>query len=437
MPITRFTRFVFFFKDDKFAADQFLKQNDWRVGFEAGIDPKSISIQQLPVLLVISPQGTVEAVFDGILTSSKEVDIKLLLGLPVSEPERLPSLPRKRPYPIFEERNLVRKIELPEKILEQGSGAKFQSPSYKQINDFALDADENLFAIYQEHILKIDKKGNVLHKSRLNQEFNGGFAVGPSGRSYLFLNSRRVLVLNPELENQQLIDLRDLIREGETCVKIEIDSDEKNIFVQTYDTLNRHQKLYRMEVQGGHGERIFQLESSPFTLPGFGPGLFAWTISQDFLYIADIHEYRIDIYSIRQNTLVGSLAESSRSLPIHPRDSEIKSLGLDFPHILKPGAMQFYPAIWDVRVAPNGKVLVFTSERDNELRQVINVYDRNHRLVGTDYQYFRPIKNNFLFFKDLVLKVDCGPVEGVLDTRVSPLDFPALSAKIEIFKSSL
>jgi hypothetical protein len=170
-----------------------------------------------------------------------------------------------------------------------------------------------------------------------------------------------------------------------------------------------------------------------------GPGLFDWAVSIDKkkFFITDISKYQIDVFSLDSKEKISSLVENAREIPIDPKDSELTSLGIDLPHILKPGAMSKYPAIWDISLSPTGKLIVFSGERDKYFRQVINIYDEKLNKIGTDYKYFRPTRNNFVFAGKLIYSVGANPQADALVPEHSPLDTVAISPNIRIFRSLL
>lgn len=426
-----------FFTNDANITERFLKNQNWSVENQSNIDLLEYEISSAPTLIITNTDGIIEKMYDGIISSSQQFEIKRMLLLPTEEVKRIPPLNIVKPTEIYQKDNPLREIHLPKRIEENYSGAKYQSLSFKQIGDFGIDKTENAYVIYQEHILKIDKIGNIVKKTKLNAEFNGGFAVDSSGYSYFFLKSRKILILNDLLENYRLLDLEDSLAPEEVCVRMSFGADEGNLFFQTYNTLNTKQNLYQLNVNSKDIELIYSIDKSPYTIPSFGPGMFDWAIDKKRFFISDIFNYQIDVFSLKDKTKIKSINEKARQIPINPTDSELKSLGLDLPHILKPNAMVIYPAIWSIRITPTGKLIVFSGERNSEFQQIIYIYDQNLNKIGTDYKYFRPFKNNFVFSDKLVYSADCSPESESSVLDLSPLDIPKIPIKISVFQSRL
>jgi hypothetical protein len=176
---------------------------------------------------------------------------------------------------------------------------------------------------------------------------------------------------------------------------------------------------------------------APNTIPSYGPGIFDWAVGDEALYVSDPNEYRITTYSLKDGAQLDTFSRPFEARPINPQDARLRSIDRDLPYILKPGAMKTYPAIWKL-TAVGGKLLVFTSQRDDGHRQVIHVYGRGFRFLGTALKHFRPGVNNHLVSGGLVFVADCGG-DGELPPpgEVSPLDAPSLATRLKVFKIEL
>jgi hypothetical protein len=423
------------FTNDSNRVDSFLKTQNWATENQSAIDFSKYNLQIIPTMLIVGNNGLIEKMYDGVISSYNENEIKKTLQIQTVEAEKIIPLKKLEIREIYREDAPNKEIMLPAYIAENHEGAKYQQLSYKQINDFGVDSAENIYVIYQEYILKVDKSGNIISKVKLNSETSNGFTVDYLGNSYLFLRSKKILILNNFLENKQLLDLEDKLLPEEMCVRMSFGNDKKRLFFQTYNTTSTKQSLYSIDIDSQIIEEIYSIEKTPYTFPTIGPGLFDWAIDNDKLFVSDISKYQIEAFSLKDKKRIGLISEDFREIPINPTDSYLKSIDLDLPHILKPEGMLNYPAIWSIRVTQNGKLIVFSSERDEKSRHTINIYDDNLNKLGTDYKYFRPTKNNFVFSHNLIYSADCSPKSDNSFSEISPIDTVKTPISIKVFKS--
>ena len=178
---------------------------------------------------------------------------------------------------------------------------------------------------------------------------------------------------------------------------------------------------------------MYQLKNAPKTIPTYGPGMFDWSIGNDRLFVSDFAEYKITTLSLDDGHQIADFNRPFTIRPISPEDSRLQSVGWDLPYVLKSGAMVNYPAIWKILATDDGRLLVFTSERDSSNRQIVHVYDRSFRFLGTDLKYFRPGLNNHLAIGGRLYVADCSGDGKPLSSPLSPLDTPALAHKLKVF----
>jgi len=213
-----------------------------------------------------------------------------------------------------------------------------------------------------------------------------------------------------------------------------IDRRNNHLYLQTYEPQLREELLHRVDLRSHETKVIYELKNAPKTIPTYGPGMFDWSIGNDRLFISDFAEYKITSFSLGDGSQIGSFNRPFTIRPINAEDSRLQSAGWDLPYILKSGAMVNYPAIWKILATDDGKLLVFTSDRDASNRQIVHVYDRDFQFLGTDLKYFRPGLNNHLTNGGLVYVADCSGDGKTLPSRLSPLDTPELAHQLKVFR---
>lgn len=356
--------------------------------------------------------------------------------------------PREPPHPasaradvkLYDEKRPLLTVELPALLSGTARGlARSGDPTYREVGTFGMDGKGNVYFNYQERIVKVDPTGKMLKSAPMPKGFISGYCVDEQGNSYLYLQTKAVEVWSPELEPTGTVSLENALGSSSPFVaKMAVDQKNLQLYVQTYDPELREEALHRIDLRSQESSLVHQLRDAPYTIPSYGPGIFDWDIGDDVLYVSDPKEYRITTYSLRDGERLDSFSRPFEARPIGPEDARLRSIGRDLPYILKPGAMNTLPAIWKITAAGDGKLLVFTSLRDAGHRQVVHVYDRGFRFLGTALKHFRPGVNNHQVSGARIFVADCGG-DGELPPprEVSPLDAPSLATKLKVFRIAL
>jgi hypothetical protein len=67
---------------------------------------------------------------------------------------------------------------------------------------------------------------------------------------------------------------------------------------------------------------------------------------------------------------------------------------------------QYYPPVLHINLAENGMLVIWTSQRNVENKQVVDIYDQDFKLVGTDLKYAHPTISNYMFMNGNVYAPD-------------------------------
>jgi hypothetical protein len=96
-----------------------------------------------------------------------------------------------------------------------------------------------------------------------------------------------------------------------------------------------------------------------------------------------------------------------------------------------------YPPILHLNYTEKGKLLVWTSQRDESGRQVVDVYDEQLKKVGTDLKFVNPGRSNVVFLNSKIYVPDYGFGRPTIAYTGSPLEIPAAPLALKVFEALL
>jgi hypothetical protein len=429
-------RVVALFSNEENVVEASLKRWGWSVEHRSKVEHSEYHVESLPAVLIINQQGVIEKSWNGEISSAQAVDIKRALGLHVVSDAPAPVVVEST-LQIYEDSKPILNVELPAFIDGPPSSlsTKYHDPQYREINVFDVDKSGNIYFTYQQRIVKVDPAGRIVKSKAMPKGFQFGYCVDAQGNSYFYMGPKGIIVWSPELEEKSVIKPQGGLGEGtRLAAKMAVDRRNNQLYLQTYEPELREEMLHRVDLRSHESKIVYELRNAPKTIPTYGPGMFDWSIGNDRLFISDFAEYKITSFSLDDGRQISIFNRPFTVGPINAEDSRLQSAGWDLPYILKSGAMVNYPAIWKILATDNGKLLVFTSDRDASNRQIVHVYDRDFQFLGTDLKYFRPGLNNHLASGGLVYVADCSGEGKTLSSRLSPLDTPELAHRLKVFR---
>lgn len=429
-------RVVALFSNEENAVEASLKRWGWSVEHRSKVEPSEYHVESLPAVLIINQQGVIEKSWSGEISSAQGVDIKRALGLHIP-PEAHAPVVAESSLQIYQDSKPILTVELPTFLDGPPSSlsTKYHDPQYKEINVFDVDKSGHIYFTYQGHIVKVDPAGRIVKSKRMPKGFQFGYCVDAQGNSYFYMGSKGIIVWSSELEQKYVIKPQGGLGEGTPlAAKMAVDRRNQQLYLQTYEPQLKEELLHRVDLRSHESKVVYQLRNAPKTIPTYGPGMFDWSIGNDRLFVSDFAEYKITTFWLSDGRQIAVFNRPFTIRPISAEDSRLQSVGWDLPYVLKSGAMVNYPAIWKILATDDGRLLVFTSERDASNRQIMHVYDRSFRFLGTDLKYFRPGLNNHLAIGGLVYVADCSGDGKTISSPLSPLDTPGLAHRLRVFR---
>jgi hypothetical protein len=171
--------------------------------------------------------------------------------------------------------------------------------------------------------------------------------------------------------------------------------------------------------------------------PAFTAGAFDFTVGQRHVYVSDIYEYKIFVYSLAGKH-ERTFSRPFSPVPVAARDGNLTLRKMKIGGLAaQQGYLKSYPPILHLNMAENGMLVVWTIRRNVSNKQVIDVYDEDFTLVGTDLKYAHPTVSNYIFMNGNIyapsFKFGADPVT----TPVSPLEVPSLPIGVKVFRDTL
>jgi hypothetical protein len=220
-------------------------------------------------------------------------------------------------------------------------------------------------------------------------------------------------------------------------LKLALDPERESIYIQAYVPTPLMQALYRLDLKSQHVAEVYRLPKPvPFN-PTYSPGAFDFALGAKFLYVSDIYDYKVYVYSLADGSMAKTINRPHEPLPIEREDGRLHIRKMNIGGLGEGGGLRNYPAIFHLNYTGRGNLLVWTSRRDTSGRQLVDVYDERLKYVGTDLKFMNPGRSNYVFLNEKVYTPDYG-FGG--DTRAhtgSPLEIPAAPLTLKVFNALL
>ncbi|MGH9961305.1 MAG: hypothetical protein ACREBC_29970, partial [Pyrinomonadaceae bacterium] len=203
-----------------------------------------------------------------------------------------------------------------------------------------------------------------------------------------------------------------------------------------YEPTAVSQTLYRLNPITGESRAIHKQDNQVRFTAAYAPGAFDFAIGKDHLFVSDIHQYKIAIYSRQSGEYVKHFSKFVMPQPINDKDGVLINRKMTIGNLTGAESLRNYPPIFHLGFTSQGYLAVWTCYRDRQLRQQIDVYDSAMNFVGVDYKYAHPTISNYVFANNKVYVPDFGFGRTLNTAGVSPLDVPIKALGVKIFDDS-
>lgn len=429
-------RMIAVFSEPQDQAAAYLGQHQLDVPSAAGADYRKIGIPLTPSLILVDSNGEIINSWIGQLTEDEEKDVYREVVKP-SASERAAD-PRyvntERTVSLFDEGRPVLTIR-PDPPPYASEDPRAEMAARRMINYFSVDPKGNIYVAANRSILKYDPSGRESGSIPWPEGFMGAFCV--DGDEQLYLPARNgIHVYSAALSEARTIPASRLpYGEAGLVLKTVFDDGEKSIYIQVYDPKQVTQTLYRFNPETTSAVVLHRQQNQVKFSPTFSPGAFDFAVGKDYLYVSDIYEYKIYLYSRRSGQLARVFTKPSPSLPIDNNDGHLANRKITVGDLTGPG-LKNYPPVLHLSFTGTGNLLAWTSQRDSTLRQKVDVYDPEMHFVGVDMKYAHPGISNYVFVNNKIYVPDFGFGRVIPTDSVSPLEVPSKPLGLKVFDDS-
>lgn len=379
-----------------------------------------------PTIVLIDSTGKVLDSWRGALQPDAEREVFAALGLSYKPPagSTFTAAKVKKTAEIFDEQKEVLSIR----------------PQSQLQNDPAHFVDVNshgdVYLVHDKFMYIYDANGTRKDLRPLPAEFRSPFCVDDAGNIYA-VGGRGLTVFSSELVKLRDMSFGDALAEGAFTLKLALDRARGTLYVQTYVPDPLAQVLYRLDLNSEQTLEIYRLTKPVRFNPTYTPGAFDFAVGEKFLYISDIYDYKVYVYSLEDGALTRTIDSPYDARPIEQEDGRLHIRKIAISGLGQGAGLRNYPPIFHLNYTGKGKLLVWTSQRDASGRQVVDVYDERLQRVGTDLKFMNPGRSNLVLLNQKVYVPDYGFGAPANVYTGSPLEIPAAPLALKVFDALL
>lgn len=395
----------------------------------AGVDLDKLGIHMTPTIVLIDSTGKVLDSWRGALQPDAEREVFAALGLSYKPPagSTFTGANVRKTADIFDEQKQVLSIR-PQPQL-QNDPAHF-------VEVFDVNSRGDVYLVHDKFMYVYDANGNRKDVRPLPSGFRSPFCVDDGGNIYA-VGGHGLTVFSSELVKVRDISFGDGIAEGAFTLKLAADRRRGTLYVQTYVPEPLAQVLYRLDLNSQEVIEIYRLAKPVRFSPTYTPGAFDFAVGEKFLYISDIYDYKVYVYSVVNGALTKTIDRPYDPRPIEPEDGRLHIRKIAIGGLGEGVGLRSYPPIFHLNYTGKGNLLVWTSQRDASGRQVVDVYNERLQKVGTDLKFMNPGRSNVVFLNEKVYVPDYGFGAVASTYTGSPLEIPAAPMALKVFDALL
>ena len=299
---------------------------------------------------------------------------------------------------------------------------------------FDVNSQGDVYVAYDKLMYRYDAQGKQKNTRPLPRDFRSPFCVDDNG--YLYTpNERGLSIFSPDLVKIEDVSLG--LPQETFTLKLALDRKRQSLYIQTYIPDPLSQVLYRFDIKSRQVNAVYRLPKPVRFNPTYTPGAFDFALGENFLYMSDIYDYKVYVYALDNNTLTQTIEKPCDPHPIEPRDGQLSIRKMTIGGLGQGEGLRNYPPILHLNCTGKGNLTVWTSKRDVTGRQVVDVYDKHLKKIGTDLKFMNPGRSNMLFLNRKVYVPDYGFGRPASAYTGSPLEIPAAPFALKVFDALL
>ena len=419
-----------FINKDPELVKSYVEQKGLSVQAIPGVDLDNLGVHMTPTLILVDSAGKVLDSWRGELQPDGERELFAALGLPYKSKVGSTATAAtnvKKTTDVFDEQKPA--------LLIRPQGEVQNDPAHF-LEVFDVNGHGDVYLVYDKLMHTYDADGRLKATHPLPPDFHSPFCVDDAGNIYS-AGRRGLSVFSPELVKLRDVSLGDHLPQEAFTLKLMLDHTHQALYLQNYAPEPLAQVLYKLDLKSQQLTEVYRLPKPVRFNPTYTPGAFDFTLSDKYLYISDIYDYKVYLYSLADGSLTETLVRPYDARPIEQQDGQFHLRKMEIAGLGQGEGLHNYPPILHLNHTEKGKLLVWTSQRDASGRQLVDVYDEQLKKVGTDLKFINPGRSNLLFLNGKVYVPDYGFGRPASAYAGSPLEVPAAPLALKVFDASL
>lgn len=418
-----------FINKDPALVNSYVDEKQLSVQAIAGVDLDKLGVHSTPTLILVDSAGKVLDTWSGELQPDAEREVFTALGVPYKLKGGSTSTTAnvKKTVDIFDEQKTAFSIHPP--AVPQNDPTHF-------VEVFDVNSRGDVYLVYDKFMYMYDAEGTPKDSRPLPADFRSPFCLDDSGNIYA-INGSKLSIFSPELVKLRELSFGDRLPQEAFTLKLALDRKRESLYMQTYAPEPLSQVLYRIDLKSQQVAKVYRLSKPVRFNPTYTPGAFDFALGEKFLYISDIYDYKIYVYSLEDASLTKTIDRPYDPHPIEQEDGRLHIRKMTIGGLGQGDGLRHYPPIFHLNYTDKGNLLVWTSQRDATGRQVVDVYDSQLKKIGTDLKFMNPGRSNLVFLNQKVYVPDYGFGQPASAYTGSPLEIPAAPLALKVFDASL
>jgi hypothetical protein len=418
-----------FINNDAALVRSYAEEKQLSVQTIAGVDLDKLGIHLTPTIILVDNRGNVLDSWRGALQPDGEREVFNALGLRYKPAAGSTSTAAnvKKTADIFDEKNAALSIR-------PQTEARDDPAHFVELFDVNTHGD--IYLVHDKFMYTYDATGRSKDVRPLPNDFRSPFCVDDSGNIYA-ASGTGLSVFSPALIKLRELSLANRLPPDAFTLKLALDRKRGALYMQTYSPEPLSQSLYKFDLNSQQVSEIYRLANPVRFNPTYTPGAFDFALGDEFLYISDIYDYKVYLYSLQDGSLAKTVNRPYDQRPIEEEDGRFHIRKMAVGGLGRGAGLHKYPPIFHLSYTGKGNLLVWTSQRDASGRQVVDVYDEQLKKVGTDLKFTNPGRSNLVFLNQKVYVPDYGFGGATGAYTGSPLEIPAAPLALKVFNALL
>ena len=430
------TKIVALFSESQDQVKEYTTLHEFSVASISDVDFLSLGIPATPALILVDRNSEVLNSWVGKVSKDEEKDVHGAIDShKTHSPES--SIPDKTTTPtvvLFNDKNHILHIRprLSSDVIDTKSNSL---PALRrQVNYLDVDNRGHIFIELLGKILEYGQQGQMLNVVSPPEGFGGPFCL--DHRSRIILHSKNGLKgYSASKDSQILVPLPNLPYSSRSIpIKMVCNNTDDDVYIQVFDPDSVEQVLIRINLLTQQAKAIHKQKRQVKFTPLYAPGAFDFAIAHNYIYVSDIYQYRISVYSLQTGSYLREIRTLFTPKDIKDEDGILTNRKMRVGSLIGPGLLSHYPPILHLNVTTKGYLVVWTSERDRFQRQKVDIYDSNLKFIGSDFKYAHPSISTYRFAHNRVYVPDFGFGISIASEPISPLDVPSKALGLKVFE---